>query len=749
MKKIGIMTWYTYNNFGSLLQAYALEKSILKMGYDIELINYIPKTSYMFNYSLIKRISKKVKNIKIKKGIKRVKAIDSNERFDEFRKKYLKISNPAWTNNELNVLNDKYDAFICGSDQIWAPTVFDENYFLGFVSDNDKKIAYAPSIGLPVIENKEIKDKMKELISSIPNLSVREQQGQNLIYELCNRKAKLVLDPTLLLSSKEWKELAGMESENFAKGKYMLCYFLGDNQGYIEIARKLARKYKRKLLIIPTKQHDFRYSEAIRKNIGPIEFINYIRNSECVFTDSFHGTIFSLNLNIPFVTFKRFKDDSLSQNSRIYNILDITQMKHRLYQDNYKYLEDNLLKMDFNNSNEEIENYRNHSLEFLSDSLKKACRVKNEERKTKIITSLCTGCGVCAVACPKKCISIKKDENGFYCANIDSELCIHCNICSNVCGQNIERMTISQIRDKSLVAGYVTDKEMLNNVSSGGVCSFLSEKAMEKGIPVIGVKYNSEKQRAEHIVAYDLNALQELRGSKYLQSYTIKAFEEIKNLKNGVIVGTPCQISSLALYLKRINKRDKFLLVDLICHGVPSYLVWDRYIEKKRTIKNVKFRDKKYGWRTKTISYTMDGKVFDEKENKNLFYHFFNSGEIYNKSCYECSYRDQSLADLRVADYWGPKYEKVMDGRSMLIPITDRGSQVIDFLKKDEGFCIEKGDIKDCLENQQMYNTRIPLNYQYIINDLKSDKSLKRIDFKYIFLERLEIKIRRLIQRMR
>lgn len=743
MKKIGLMTWYTYDNFGSLLQAYALEEIVIKMGYNIELINYMPKANYMLSSNYISRFFKKINKSMESYKMLEVERVDSSIKFSEFREKYLRIGAPAWTSNELYTLNRKYDAFICGSDQIWAPTVFDENYFLNFVSDNNKKISYAPSIGLPNIRNKIIKERMKKLIACIPNLSVREQQGSELIFQLCGKKAEVVLDPTLLLNMQDWDSILPKRD----KEKYMLCYFLGENKQYIEIAKKLADKYQRELLIIPTNIQDFQYKEVITKPIGPIEFLNLVKNADCIFTDSFHGTAFSLNLNIPFLTFKRFKDNKLSQNSRIYNILDITNMKQRLYQNNYSFWEKNLLNVDFEECNKQLEKNRIISKKFLENSLRKACNT-TEESKKQIITNLCTGCGVCECICPKDCISIMQNEKGFYEAKINQQECIQCNLCTKVCGQNIQRLSIPQIKEKRLVAGYVKDRKKLLAVASGGVCTFISEKAVENNIPVIGVRYNNQKKRAEHIVVNNREKLLELAGSKYLQSYTIQGFKEINHMENGIIIGTPCQISSIALYLMKKNKREKFLLIDLLCHGVPSYLLWNKYLNKKGKISNVQFRNKKYGWRNKTLSFNVKEKVYFEHEKNNLFYHFFNSEKIYNQACYECSYRDQSLADLRVADYWGPKYINVTDGRSMLIPITNAGDKIIEFLKREEKFVIEEGDIEDCLKYQQMNNLRIPLEYNQIFEDLKSKKTLKQLDYKYNLKYRTEVKVREFIKRV-
>lgn len=741
MKKIGIMTWYKYDNYGSLLQAYALLQVLKDMDIEAELINYNPHIPYRYSEDYLKRAIKKLLLYLKNYSTSIEQQLKKNNRFDEFRNKYLKQSAPAWTDNELFQLNEKYDAFICGSDQIWAPTVFDKNYFLDFVQDNYKKISYAPSIGLPEISNKIVKEKMKKLIGDIPFLSVREEMGKKLIYNLCGRESQVVLDPTLLLNKQRWNELI---PDNFDE-PYMLGYFLGENDKYVKISRELAEKYGIRLIIIPTKPNDLKYNEIINEPQGPMEFVKLIKNAKCVFTDSFHGTAFSVNYNIPFVTFRRFKENNLSQNSRIYNILGLVNLEERIYSDQTAiYLKEHLLEIDYKNCNNIIEKERERSIKYLENSLHTAFKMQ-PKAETKI-TSQCTGCGICTLVCPKECIKVELNQRGFYEASVNQEQCIKCNQCKKVCGQNIERFKIPQVKEKKVYAGYLKNKEVLKQVTSGGFCTYISEKALEKDIPVIGVRYNYTDCCAEHVVVVKKNGLSELTGSKYLQSNSLRGFKELKKLDCGVIIGTPCQIASVHNYLLKNNKRERFLLIDLICHGVPSYILWDKYIENKN-ISELRFRDKRNGWRNMTISYKENRKEYSNTEKKDLFYHFFNSGNVYNSACYECSFRNQGCADLRAADYWGSRFKNINEGRNMIIPLTRKGEEIIEKLAKTGEYIIEEGDIDDCLKYQQMTNTRQPLFYDEIFKDFKSNIPLQRIDKKYNQPQRRIQKLYRFIKR--
>ena len=233
MKKVGIMTWIRYQNYGTALQASALSNTIKKLGYGPFSIDYCPRAiNDNSHYSLIEIYNK---------GIEFIKCIFNgqytSERKSRLYKRYLSdnlnITEPCNTKVELADLNDQFDAFVCGSDQIWAPLVFDENYFLSYVRNPDKMIAYAPSIGLTKIDSPIVREKMKQLIGRFKHLSIREQQGAELIRRLCDKNAKVVLDPTLLLSPKEWKafEQQAVYETSLLPNKYIICYFLGDYNG--------------------------------------------------------------------------------------------------------------------------------------------------------------------------------------------------------------------------------------------------------------------------------------------------------------------------------------------------------------------------------------------------------------------------------------------------------------------------------------------------------------------------------------
>ena len=716
-KNVAIMTWHTYDNYGSVLQAYALRNKIKELGYkNVDLINYLPRAKRIKFIKRInsKNIQRKILNSRVE--IKQLSA-EKKEKFNAFRNKNFTYTQKCNDATELFNLNDKYDKFICGSDQIWAPTVFDENYFLSFVSNDSKKISYAPSLGLTSIENEYTKEKIKKLVNRINAISVREEQGKKIIEKISNKNVKVVLDPTLLLDKKEWNENFNLECE---EKDYIIFYCLGGNKKNYKIAKMIAKKLGKKLKVIPSDILDYQKNET--QNASPEEFLKLIYNAYLVITDSFHGTIFAINFNVPFITLKRFKDNKLSQNSRIYNILKKVKLENRIYKHNENYFLENI-KIDFSNCNKIMEKERRESIEFLRQALES----ENNSQTTNIITNICTGCGMCAAACPKKCISIELNENGFYNYIIDENKCIKCGKCKKVCGQL--SMQAKNLQEMELYSGYSLDENILKTSSSGGMAYELSLLGLQHNIPVIGCSYNTEKNRAEHIIITNQKDLLKLSGSKYLQSYTREAFEELKKMDKGIVIGTPCQIASVDQYLKLTNKREQFVLIDLICHGVPSYYLWKKYINNFKNVKEVKFRDKKYGWRSMTISINSR---YHKKEDRDLFYDVFRTEIAFNKSCYECKYRTKTYADIRIGDYWGPKFKDNKNGVSMICINTLNGKKMVEYLSKQKRIKLEKQPITDYYKIQQTINTMIPTLYDKIILDLKDDKiKLKNISKKY------------------
>lgn len=365
----------------------------------------------------------------------------------------------------------------------------------------------------------------------------------------------------------------------------------------------------------------------------------------------------------------------------------------------------------------------------------------------------CTGCGLCEVICPQNTLEINMSSNGFYQSCQVKDNCTECSLCEKVCpvyGRDVFN------KPEFFYSAYSKNPDTRDSCSSGGIAHEIGLLMLSKGYKVCGVTYNADKEMAEHIICINTNDLEKIKGSKYIQSYTVEAFRKL--FKKGtdekyVVIGTPCQIAGIDKYAKLIKKRDNFLLVDFFCHGIPSYLLWREYvkhIKKKKalkSVKNIRFRDKKYGWHNFTIAIETNRDIYysDRNRDRDLFYEMFLGNYCLNKSCYTCKFRTvYSKADIRVGDLWGSKYKNDTKGVSGVIVFTDLGQQIMEELRDICNIDIEPEEI--VIEGQIKGDLDIPRLRSKIFADLRHEKSLQKIYNKRIIPMKVK---RRLIRILR
>ncbi len=305
------VTWITYLNYGTYLQAYAMQHTLRKLGYE----NHIIDDGRVLQSCSIRKALGKIKRFILKTGM----PAEVIRKFEKFKDEHLLIDNKWKT---LEELSSRYDTFICGSDQIWsAHSKVRSYYFLGFT--HKTKIAYAPSLGTPTLPIEYCKE-VSSLLADFKAISVREESGAEALERAIGRKVDSVLDPTLLLNANEWNEIASPVLSS--QEEYILCYFLTPNSWYMDYVKEYAIRHKMPLKILAL-QKEYRHYGDERLLAGPGEFLSYVRSAKKIFTDSFHASIFSLIYSKDFVTFKRFDDEAKeNQNSRItdlFNKLDI------------------------------------------------------------------------------------------------------------------------------------------------------------------------------------------------------------------------------------------------------------------------------------------------------------------------------------------------------------------------------------------------------------------------------------------
>lgn len=378
-KKIGIITLFGYFNFGNRLQNYALEEAIRKTGFEVETV--VIQSKAEIRKQKIKKIflglgrkilesEKKVLQYRpefIKKILgkisRRVEKKEKDKYLENFSKELLNEKFYKYSKKELKKINDEYKYFVVGSDQVWNPHYLNKIgsiYFLEF-ANKEKRISYSPSFGVAAIP-KEYRSEYKSNLLNMGTLSVRELAGQKIIKELTGRDSEILVDPTLLITKNEWLEIA-CPANNKPTEKFLVTYFLGDVDSKTkEKIRLVAQKNGLKIVRLADKKDKNHF-----KN-GPREFIDYINSAQVVLTDSFHGTVFSILMETPFIVYKKNGSDSMY--SRIETLLDMFSLKSREVK-NIK-SDEQVFKADFSHVHEILELERKKAYSYL----KKAFQVE-------------------------------------------------------------------------------------------------------------------------------------------------------------------------------------------------------------------------------------------------------------------------------------------------------------------------------------------------------------------------------------
>lgn len=498
MKKVGIVSCYFKNNYGSMLQAYATQKVLDDMNLENETFNISRNIDFkngkkkyyksqIFNYTFIKS---KLGMIWLKIYRKMNKKLNSNikireKMYEEFRKEF-NLTKPYYTYKELEEESDKYSTILVGSDQLWLPVnVVADYYTLNWVKENVNKVSYATSFGVSQIPEK-YKDLYKKFLGRINYISVREDSGCKLVNDLTGRETTLVCDPTILLNKDEWMEI--QETKPIIDKKYILCYFLGKNIEHRKFVERLKEKTGFKIVSLNHGDEYVKYSDKFADitpyDVGPKEFLNLIRNAEYVCTDSFHGTVFSLINNVKFYTFERYssKNSKVSTNSRIYSLLDLMGLKNRILKGTEKIEEVINYGIDFEKVNNKLEDFRYKSKKFLKEALEVSIKEQEKNNSIKHINiddkTDCCGCTACKSICPKEAISMKEDEEGFLYPVVDKNKCINCGLCKKVC-PIINR--VSEVK-KEQEAYIVNNKNeaVRSESTSGGAFTPIAEYIIDK-----------------------------------------------------------------------------------------------------------------------------------------------------------------------------------------------------------------------------------------------------------------------------
>ena len=382
MEKIGLAVCYDTKNFGSQLQVLATIKKIEELGCDTEIIRYKKKVTTQFILQTIPRlidpsfvkakIASKNRNKVIKQHQDIYKnVVIRNKRFDSFVKAYFtKLSVPyAGWETLVKESSRNYDAFLCGSDQLWLPNNLGSHFYtLEFAPDSKPKIAYATSFGVSEIPTR-YKAGFTRFLNRFQALSTRELAGQKIIKDLTGKDAPVVCDPTLLFDAEGWSKM--IPDHRVVNEPYAFCYFLGTNEEHRKAAEKLKAETGLTLVTCPFLDNyvesDEKFGDIQMYDMDAADFVNLIRHADYILTDSFHGSVFSILHHKKFLTFNRFNAGANSRNSRIDSLCALLGLSERRYTGDVLTVKN---RCDYSLVDNKLFELRTNSVEYLKNSLR-------------------------------------------------------------------------------------------------------------------------------------------------------------------------------------------------------------------------------------------------------------------------------------------------------------------------------------------------------------------------------------------
>lgn len=363
----------------------------------------------------------------------------------------------------------------------------------------------------------------------------------------------------------------------------------------------------------------------------------------------------------------------------------------------------------------------------------------------------CTGCFLCQNVCNKKAIQLVLNKKGFYTPVVDEGICTNCGLCSKKCPAINDLRPLFNTEPRAYAA-WNLDSVTIKKSSSGGIAFLIGKYVIENSGIVYGVKWNNGIPTFGK--AETLNQLEDFRGSKYLQPIASDIYNDVKkSIKEGrkvLFIGLPCHIRALLNYVSS----DNLITIDILCAGVPSQLLWNKYCKWKfgtQKVTSANFRSKELGWRISTIKfYSGNEEILVQPNYKNEFFLGFNSALFYNDACYKCRLNTTPrLGDITIGDFWGaPKDLDNKNGVSIILSNTSNGINIINSIRNKEIF-IREIEFKDAIAGNYRINNaqrNIPQERDIALKILM-EKGIKTCSNRYFKPETILTKIIRKIKR--
>ncbi|MCI7734154.1 MAG: polysaccharide pyruvyl transferase family protein [Dysosmobacter sp.] len=690
--KAGLVTFYHIHHYGALLQAAATERAVESLGGACEIIDYYVNQ----NNDLFRKptgVGSAAADVHTALHYKALR--DRYQRFERFSRDYLRISGHRFESlEELRSAELPYDLILSGSDQIWNPKIFPDGrfdpVFFGAFSTR-RKIAYAPSFGVPHIPEG-MEEELRSYLEQFSHISVRERQGREIVKEITGKDVPVVLDPTLLLTAEQWSAMAVPPDRS---GGYILCYCISKPGALAPYIQRLAEETGLPVVQLCGIRQKVHPRAVCVLDAGPSEFLGLFQNASYVCTNSFHGTVFSVQFQKPFFTAVAPSELAAPESSRTFSILSRLGLTERIIGTGATAGLDDTI--DWADVDRRLRSARQSSLDYLRAALwDEACPEQEAPEQeapaggAPVLAdhTRCTGCTACASGCPRDAITMERDREGFAYPTVDLDKCVHCGRCTAVCPLLHEREPKPL---PAVFAAWNRDDSIRKDSTSGGAFTALADYVLEGGGVVFGAAFDG-KQHLRHVACFRKEDLWRLRGAKYVQSDlgdTFRAVREALKTRLVLFSGTPCQVDGLYRYLG--GRPENLITCDLVCHGVPSPGVWEdmaRSIEqrKRKGLQAVRFRNKVTGWKDSHFTTVYDDGTVDTAPLFRTEYgRAFGRALFLRPSCYRCAYTNMNRpGDFTLGDFWGLRDDELPEqqekGINLLMVNTPHGSHIFDQL---------------------------------------------------------------------
>lgn len=696
---VGIFGVWSGCNYGSIATYYALNQIVSSMG----------KTVLMIDKPIITEDDAELKETHSRR----------------FGREHYNISK-QYRLEQMHQLNNVCDTFLIGSDQVWNYGIsknFGKAFYLDFAAEEKKKIAYAISFGHGVdFAPGDEREVIAEYMSYFDGIGTREADGVRLCKDCYGIKAEQVIDPVFLADPQIYDSLIE-KSAHKEEEPFIVSYILDPSPEKREAILHLQKEFGgiKVINLLDGLPWLFEKNKKLTnlpnciENVQVEDWLYYLKNAKFVLTDSCHGASFALIFKKNFIAITnrhrgfsrftslsqlfKFEDHLITDPKEIITnpelltpinyavVADIMDAERRRC---YKWLYDaiNLPKKSEKELKEKniigtVNPINKHIIEKPKNG------VCDEQTVLKVVKSgNCSGCGACESLCPKNAIELKKNLEGFLVPAINRNKCINCGLCLKKCTS--ENPVYKNNSDPKCYAMMASD-EVRKISSSGGMFTVAAEYILEQGGYVCGAAYK-EDYTVEHIIINDKNELGRLRGSKYMQSYASGIFPDIKKLlqdgKTVLFTGMPCQVAGLYSYLGR--EYDTLYTMDLLCHGITSSKVFEKYhndVLEGKELSRLEFKEKEpWGWHAGVNAYFTDGTKYSKPLEHDLYFVAYLKSIAKNTTCGKCvSNKLPRQGDLTIGDFWGiAKYdEEVYDkkGTSVVLVNNQKAEMLFEELK--------------------------------------------------------------------